>query len=239
MESFSPIYSHITPRFIREADVPKGLPRLTDHKDREAVLDFTEDSVGGFFSREECGAIYDLARAHGPDGVAVEIGSWKGKSTICLGSGLKARGGGELFAIDSHEGSEEHAHVYGKVWTFDEFVNNIERARLTDVIVPLVMTSWYGARVLGRPVSLLFVDGSHNEEDVEMDLFLWSHKVVIGGLIVFHDVFSFEAVNRVWSRCIRDSGIFEVIGEEGDMAWARKIKEINYDFVENEWEPSK
>src|SRR5947209_732236 len=46
--------------------------------------------VPGWLTDEEGEALYDLARACTGKGVIVEIGSWKGKSTICLGLGSRA-----------------------------------------------------------------------------------------------------------------------------------------------------
>ena len=46
--------------------------------------------VPGWLTDEEGEALYDLAKRCEGRGVIVEIGSWKGKSTICLGIGSRA-----------------------------------------------------------------------------------------------------------------------------------------------------
>jgi len=84
--------------------------------------------VDGFLTDREGQMLYSLARACQGRGVVVEIGSWKGKSTIWLASGIKDNARKTLlFAIDPHTGSPEH-QVFVKVCTFDQFKHNIAAA---------------------------------------------------------------------------------------------------------------
>ena len=52
----------------------------------------------GLISEAEAKRLYELAQNCG--GTIVEIGSWKGKSTVCLALGSKVRRKGKVFAID-------------------------------------------------------------------------------------------------------------------------------------------
>ena len=45
------------------------------------------DDIEGWISDEEAALLYQLATRCTGCGVIVEIGSWKGKSTMCLGKG--------------------------------------------------------------------------------------------------------------------------------------------------------
>lgn len=38
-----------------------------------------------------------------------------------------------------------------------------------------------------EPVHLLFIDGGHSYENVLADIVLWTPKVVVGGVVIFHD----------------------------------------------------
>jgi hypothetical protein len=73
------------------------------------MSDFTEQvkpliaDVPGWLTDEEGEALYELARGCTGKGVIVEIGSWKGKSTICLGRGSQAGASVPIYAIDPHE----------------------------------------------------------------------------------------------------------------------------------------
>ena len=46
--------------------------------------------VPGWLTDEEGEALFELARSCTGKGVIVEIGSWKGKSTVCLGLGSQS-----------------------------------------------------------------------------------------------------------------------------------------------------
>ena len=63
--------------------------------------------IKGFLDPAEGERLYELARAAAPLGPCLEIGSYCGKSTIYLGSGVR-EAGGVLFTLDHHRGSEEH-----------------------------------------------------------------------------------------------------------------------------------
>src|SRR5215218_9929513 len=61
--------------------------------------------VEGYLTEQEGKLLYELAGGGTAPGVIVEIGSWKGKSTICLALGSKAGQGKIIYAIDPHTGS--------------------------------------------------------------------------------------------------------------------------------------
>jgi len=146
------------------------------------------DSVDGWLSRREGELLYELARkCRRSDGVIVEVGSWKGKSTIWLGSGSMAGERVPVYAVDPHMGFPDVPESYGHINTFDEFKANIERAGVHDVIVPMVMTSEEAAADFTEPVALLFVDGVHLYDYVKTDFESWFPKVCDGGILVFHD----------------------------------------------------
>jgi MMP 1-O-methyltransferase len=133
-------------------------------------------NVPGWLSDEEGEALYELAKDCTGKGVIVEIGSWKGKSTICLGRGSRAGSGVRIFAVDPH------AH-----YRHGEFRENVERAGIADLVTPVKGLSQEVADSFDEPIELLFVDGSHEEELVREDFEKWVPKVVEGGTIAFHD----------------------------------------------------
>ncbi len=111
--------------------------------------------------------LYTLAKKCKGSGVIVEIGSWKGRSTIYLAKGSKAGNSVRVYAIDPHTGSSEHKEKFGEVWTFDEFVKNIKSAGVDDIVTPIVKTSEEAAKEFDRPVELIFIDGAHEYEFVK------------------------------------------------------------------------
>lgn len=155
--------------------------------------------VPGWLSLDEAYALHDAvvrAALRSPEINVVEIGSWKGRSTIALGAALRACAGGRFFAIDPHHGSEEHVNVWGRVDTYQEFLTNIRRGGVSDVVTPLRMTSHEARAVVGElPIHVLFVDGSHKFEDVLQDIGDWSALLTDGATVGFNDP-GWPGVNR-------------------------------------------
>jgi MMP 1-O-methyltransferase len=169
--------------------------------------------VPGWLSDEEGEALYELARACTGRGVIVEIGSWKGKSTICLGLGSRAGSGVPIFAVDPHA---DYRH--------GEFKDNIERAGIADLVTPLKGLSQLVVDGFDQPIELLFVDGSHEEEDVREDFEKWVPKVVEGGVVAFHDTTWHSGVRRVVAEKIFGSHEFkDVRFVIGSTTVARKV----------------
>ena len=171
--------------------------------------------VPGWLSDEEGEALYELARECTGRGVIVEIGSWKGKSTICLGLGSRAGSSVPIFAVDPHA---DYRH--------GEFKDNVDRAGITDLVTPVKGLSQQVVGDFDRPIELLFVDGSHEEEDVREDFDTWVPKVVDGGVVAFHDTTWHPGVRRVVAEKIYASRQFkDVRFVIGSTTVARKVAE--------------
>lgn len=152
--------------------------------------------VDGWLFDGEARLLFELARTADPSGVIVEIGSWKGKSTICLAKGSEAGPRLKVYAIDPHIGSEEH-HATGQIWTFEEFQKNIRNAGVQDTVVPLVKMSTEAARDFNLPVSVVFIDGAHDYDSVKADFEAWFPKVIEGGVVAFHDTTGWDGPRRL------------------------------------------
>lgn len=153
----------------------------------QAVAEITA-TVDGFLFPREGPLLYDLARACTGRGVIVEVGSWKGKSTIWLARGSEAGARVPIFAVDPHTGSPELRELFGdRIWTLPEFEENIERAGVGDLVFPLVTASEEAAADFSRPVELLFIDGAHDVASVRGDIDVWLPWVVEGGVVAMHD----------------------------------------------------
>lgn len=148
------------------------------------------DSVDGWLSEREAWFLYETAKKTSKDGVIVEIGSWQGKSTICLAKGSQEGNKVPVYAIDPHIGSSEHQKDGQKVWTFEKFKENIKRAGVEDMVFPIVKTSEDAIKGWDKPISFLWIDGAHEYEFVKKDFELWSPFLIDGGIVAFHDVVS-------------------------------------------------
>lgn len=153
--------------------------------------------VDGWLDYGEGELLYRLASECSGEGVIVEIGSWKGKSTIWLAAGSLRGKRVSVHAIDPHLGSPEHRSGDHPVWTFDDFKANINMAGVQEMVVPIVETSEQAGAKFVAPVSLVFIDGAHEYEAVRLDFEVWFPKVVIGGIVAFHDTIGWEGVKRL------------------------------------------
>jgi MMP 1-O-methyltransferase len=169
--------------------------------------------VPGWLTDEEGEALHDLARRCTGRGVIVEIGSWKGKSTICLGLGSRAGNGVRIFAIDPHAD-----------YRFGDFKANVERARITELVSPIPSLSQAAADGFDEPIELLFVDGSHEYDLVLEDFEQWVPKVVDGGWVAFHDTTWTAGPRKVVGQAIyRGRGFEDVRFVVGSLTVARKV----------------
>jgi len=128
--------------------------------------------VKGFLDDSEGEALYAIAQEAGKTGPCLEIGSYCGKSTLCIGAACKETGN-ILFTIDHHRGSEEQQP--GEEY-FDSDLFNYQTFQV-DTFTTFRET-------------LLFIDGGHAVETVRLDFESWAHHVLPGGYLVFHDIFT-------------------------------------------------
>lgn len=182
------------------------------------------DSVDGWLTDAEGELLYNLAKNCTGEGVIVEIGSWKGKSTIWLGKGSLKGEKVKVYAIDPHTGSSEHKKAYGKVWTFEEFSHNIKNAQLDDVVIPIVKTSEKAAKNFDDPVEFIFIDGAHEYELVKLDFELWFPKLINGGTMAFHDTMA-PGPKKVVEESLYKSKNFRTVRFTDSITYAEKIDE--------------
>jgi predicted O-methyltransferase YrrM len=177
--------------------------------------------VDGWLSDAQGRALFRAAAETTGRGAIVEIGSWKGRSTTWLASGARLAGG-RVYAIDPHCRSREHPSAE----TLDEFLGNLARNGLADIVEPLVMTSEAAAAHIEGPVELLFIDGDHSYEAVRRDAELWLPRLIEGGTVMFHDVATaaYSGPRRVVREMVCRSPWFHGISRVGSMVVAHRTR---------------
>lgn len=160
-------------------------------------------NIYGFLSPAEMELLYQLASQVPKDGTIVEIGSFQGKSTVCLGLGAK-QSGAWVWAIDPHDdiqvndsthyGMENHAALLKNLVEFSV----ADRTRVVALKSSVARSIWYSI------IDLLWIDGSHDYNDVRLDL-RWSDSVVPSGVIALHDASGhFPDVSRALEKLLGD-----------------------------------
>jgi predicted O-methyltransferase YrrM len=115
------------------------------------------------------------------DGCIVEVGSFRGMSTIALAKGARV----PVYAIEPHE---EFTGVLGGTFGpadrrafFENLLQAgvVEQVRLVNLSSEVVAPGWQ------LPVGLLWIDGDHRYEAVRRDFECWEPH--LRGLVAFHD----------------------------------------------------
>lgn len=178
--------------------------------------------IDGWLSSHEGYFLYKIARE--TKGNIVEIGSWKGKSTICLAEGLQ--GDGKVFAVDPHKGEYSGKNGIGKkAPTFKTFEKNLKGIGVLKKVKPVIATSENAAKKWKNSISLLFIDGLHDYQHTHQDFSLWSPLLNKRGAIAFHDAFcGHDGPERVVLEEILPSDKWSNIGVVGSIIYARKEK---------------
>jgi predicted O-methyltransferase YrrM len=195
-------------------------------------------SIKGFLTDGEADALFCAARDAGTLGPILEIGSYCGKSTLCLAQGT-GTAGGVVFALDHHRGSEEHQpgelffdpDLYDQqdavVDTFREFRRNVERAGLSDRVIPIVTTSRHAAEYWTTPLAMVFIDGGHSLDAALSDYRCWAGHLRSSGILAIHDVYEDAAAGGqapyAVYRLALDSGLFETVRRVDSLAILRKL----------------
>ena len=166
---------------------PRQLP-----PDKLPELHTAVEDVEGWLSEAEIELLFRLALDAAPLATIVEVGSWKGRSTIVLAKALETRGEGTVHAIDPHV---SQYHEPGAD-TYDEFLSNLERKAVTDFVKPYRTKSLEVAADWSEPLGMVWIDGSHDYEDVHADIRTWSKFLVPGGVMAVHDVTTWAGPGR-------------------------------------------
>ncbi len=194
--------------------------------------------IKGFLAPDEAAALYEHALDVCSLGPVLEIGSYCGKSTICLGLACQ-RKGSTVFALDHHRGSEEHqrgemfhdpdlydssAEVFD---SFREFRRNVDSAGLAEVVVPVVAGSEAVARYWNTPLGMVFIDGGHSLEAALADYRCWAAHVARGGILAIHDLFDDaqlggQAPYAIYRMALA-SGLFASLGQVNSLGLLRRL----------------
>ena len=115
----------------------------------------------------------------------IEIGAWMGRSSAALSMNTD----GIVVSVDTWEGSEEHKQELSERppdWLFRQYVKNTQGLDT----VPLRMSSLEAARLFSRlsvTFDFVFIDASHDYENVKADILAWRPLVAPGGVLSGHD----------------------------------------------------
>ena len=153
-------------------------------------------SIDGWLTVDEAITLYELSRALPHEQpLAVEIGSWQGKSSVCLARGLAGKFHPRLCCIDPFDasGDGESAGMYDhRAQRLDNglrrsFEDNLREVGVRNLVDVRQGRSHEQAQQWYEPIDLLFLDGDHSYEAVRQDFEDWAPKIRPGGYLALHD----------------------------------------------------
>lgn len=127
----------------------------------------------------------------------VEVGSWKGRSAAYMAVEIANSGYNIKFdCVDTWEGSIEHVEMeeVKSKKLYEIFLSNVNP--VIDYINPIKKSSLDAAKEYGEnTLDFVFIDASHEYEDVKDDIITWLPKIKKGGILAGHD-FGSSGVNK-------------------------------------------
>jgi predicted O-methyltransferase YrrM len=132
------------------------------------------EEVAGWLTHNEGRALAELACGRR----VLEIGSYKGRSTICIAQTAEV-----VIALDWGQGDE----ATGSEYTTPALRANLLEFGITNVCLLECRSEYARAILLPCSRHLVFVDGAHDLESVKIDLELAKYVLVPGGTIAMHD----------------------------------------------------
>jgi predicted O-methyltransferase YrrM len=140
-------------------------------------------AIGGWMTEPELAFLQALALTLPESATVVEIGSWKGRSTVALCEALQGLGA-RVYAVDAFSGNPVQKA------NFDQAALEMFRANTAgfDFLEPVVGDSAdVASHFADCSVDFVFVDADHSYKAVSRDLRAWQSKRKPGTLIAGHD----------------------------------------------------
>jgi predicted O-methyltransferase YrrM len=154
-------------------------------------------AINGWLHDAEANRLFDIAEALPNEApVVVELGSWLGKSSVVLSQALAGKKGARLFCVDPFNADGEEAstgdYQARKQQLKDElqevFRSNMRKHGRPELAEEICAYSFDAVKKWSLPIDFLFIDASHDHEDVAQDFRDWSTFIKPGGYVAFHDV---------------------------------------------------
>jgi hypothetical protein len=217
---------------LRKATLAEGLKQNIHHCDPYEGFDweaYPDDLTGG-----EIYPIWEQIDQGIQPQLAIEVGSWKGKSAIHLAGLMRQRWGANcaVVCVDTWLGSDPvhqwrfrndtnwgmgNRYHHGYPTMYFQFLANVCRQGFQDIIVPFPNTSnvaavWFAQA--GLQADLIYIDACHDEDEVYLDLCHYWPLLRPGG-VMFGDDFDvgWYGVICAVNRFVREEGLQLMITE--------------------------
>jgi hypothetical protein len=178
------------------------------------------DAVEGWMTAGQGATLVEAARRCPADGTIVEIGSFRGRSTIVLARA--APPSATLIAIDPHAGNDRgpqelEGFVDEAADDHAVFNANLEAAGVSGRVRHLRMYSDAALHEVDGVVDVLYIDGAHRYGPARADIRAWGARVADDGTMLIHDSFSSIGVTAAILRELALGARFRYVGRSRSM----------------------
>lgn len=189
---------------------------------RDAIL-LDAGDVEGHLTGKEMRFLCLLAAVPTARGSILEIGSFKGKSTVILARASALAGDDRVHAVDPlNAPSSTDPGLGGADSSADDFHRNLQRKGVAERVSHHAMRSEELAPQWSETLRLLWIDGDHTLEGTRRDLDGFQPFLADGAIVAIHDVLhAFEGGARVFAEDILLSPHFGAAGVVGSIAWSQ------------------
>lgn len=175
---------------------------LKEFGDAEEELFLREKDLDGWHGNDPIFA--ELISIYKPE-LIIEVGTWKGQSAITMAKELRDRFmyKSQVICVDTWLGALEFwkdhkdpqrygslKHFYGYPSVYFQFLSNCVHENVTRHIIPFPQTSLIAARWFswkGVRAEMIYLDASHDHDDVLADLRAYWPLVAKGGVLFGDD----------------------------------------------------
>ncbi len=190
--------------------------------------------VPGHLEENEARFLGLLAACVPARGTIVEIGSFKGRSTVMLAKVASHYRLGSIVAIDPHNSPILLGHQANpEASSHQDFLDSIHAAGVSNQVESQLAYSTDAASLWTRPIRLLWIDGDHSYEGAKKDLDGFFPHLVPLGVLAFHDALNaFPGPIRVFVEDVLRSDRFGPAGFVHSIAWAQFRPDDGHAFRE-------
>ncbi len=179
--------------------------------------------VPGFLGENEARFLGLLVACTPATGAILEIGSFKGRSTVMMASVAAHYGLGPVVAVDPHtQPAVTDRDIVQGSSTFDEFIFSVRSTGLDNHVEVHRALSGEVAGTWRRPLRFLWIDGDHTYAGCKADFDNFSHYLSDHAVVALHDSLNaFEGPIRVVVEDILRSDRFGPAGFVHSIAWSQ------------------
>ena len=180
----------------------------------EEVVALVSD-VEGWMSRDQAERLFQAAAGTRPGDQIVEIGSFRGRSTILLASA--APEGVAVVAIDPHAGNDRgpqeiDGYIAEAATDHEVFNRNLAKAGVAHRVRHVRAFSNEAHEQVEGPMAVLYIDGAHRYGPALADIRDWGARITPGGTLLIHDSFSSVGVTLAILRDLLWGSRFRYVG---------------------------